>query len=133
MQIYFSLELINVIYPVLKNNIEDNQAQISLLHETLFVVTDFGGGSQVNPLIDMLLLQTFSMMKEKLFREEFKVRLPKALSTIMKPKTIEECPGLNSYITYLLSHIQINCLHYMAHDLIKTCSGLIKPATRIHE
>ena len=105
MQIYFSLELINVIYPVLKNNIEDNQAQISLLHETLFVVTDFGGGSQVNPLIDMLLLQTFSMMKEKLFREEFKVRLPKALSTIMKPKTIEECPGLNSYITYLLSHI----------------------------
>ena len=73
------------------------------------------------------------MMKEKLFREEFKVRLPKALSTIMKPKTIEECPGLNNYITFLLSHIQSNCLHYMAHDLIKTCAGLIKPATRIHE
>lgn len=87
----------------------------------------------MNPLIDMLLLQTFSIIKEHLFRVEFKRRLPKALATILKPKTIEECPGLNNYATNLLIHIQSECLHYMAHDFIKTCSGLIKPATRIFE
>ena len=103
------------------------------MHETLFVLTDFGGGSQVNPLIDMLLLQTFSTLKESLFKVEFKRRLPKSLSTILKPKTIDECPGLHSYAIDLLVHIRIECMHYMAHDLIKTCSGLIKPATRIHE
>lgn len=81
----------------------------------------------------MLLLQTFAMIKDYLFRVEFKRRLPKALATILKPKTIEDCPGLNNYATELLIHIQSQCLHYMAHDFIKTCSGLIKPATRIHE
>ena len=122
-----------MIYPVLTGNIQKYQAQISILHETLFVLTDFGGGSQMNPLIDMLLLQTFSIIKEHLFRVEFKRRLPKALATILKPKTIEECPGLNNYATDLLIHIKSECLHYMAHDFIKTCSGLIKPATRIYE
>ena len=52
-----------MIYPVLTGNIQKYQAQISILHETLFVLTDFGGGSQMNPLIDMLLLQTFSIIK----------------------------------------------------------------------
>lgn len=64
MQIFFSLELINMIYPVLTSKPDEYKAQISILHETLFVLTDFGGGSQINPLIDMLLLQTFSLMKE---------------------------------------------------------------------
>lgn len=45
MQIYFCLELINIIYPVLKNDLSMYQAQISILHETLFVLTDFSGGS----------------------------------------------------------------------------------------
>ncbi len=103
------------------------------MHETLFVLTDFGGGSQMNPLIDMLLLQSFTMLRENLFRVEFKRRLPKALSTILRPKTIEECPSLNFYATDLMRHIKINCLHYMAHDLMKTCAGLIKPSTRITE
>ena len=105
MQLYFCLELINVVYPVLTRQADVYQAQINILHETLFVLTDFGGGSQLNPLIDMLLLQTFSTLRENLFRQEFKRRLPKALATILKPKTIEECPGLNSYATGLLVHI----------------------------
>lgn len=133
MQLYFCLELINMIYPVLKSQSQEYQAQINILHETLFVLTDFGGGSQINPLIDMLLLQSFSMLQSNLFRVEFKRRLPRALTTILKPKTIEECPGLNYYATDLLLHIKSHCLHYMAHDLIKTCAGLIKPSTRITE
>ena len=87
----------------------------------------------MNPLIDMLLLQTFTQLKENLFRVEFKRRLPKALATILKPKTIDECPGLNAYATSLLVHIKVQCLPYTAIDLMKTCSGLIKPATRISE
>ena len=72
------------------------------------------------------------MIKEYLFRAEFKRRLPKALSTVLKAKTIEECPGLNAYATGLLVHVQSECLTYMAHDLMKTCSALIKPSTRIY-
>ena len=94
-------------------------------------MTDFGGGSQITPLNDMLLLQTFTMLKENLFLVDFKRRIPKVLTSILKPKTIEECPGLNNYVTDLLVYIKKNCLHYMAHDLIKTCALLIKPATRI--
>ena len=73
------------------------------------------------------------MLKSELYQLEFKQRLPKSLTTILKPKTIEECPGLNAYATELLIYIKENCLQYMAQDLISTCAGLIKPATRIYE
>ena len=132
MQIYFCIELLNVIYPTLKARPAEFHAQISIMHETLFVLTDYGGGSQVNPLIDMLLLQTFTSLKEHLYQLEFKKRLPKTLTTILKPKTIEACPGLGSYTTELLLYIRENCLQYMAQDLLATCSGLISPSTRIH-
>ena len=82
-------------------------------HSSL-VALDHGGGSQVNPLIDMLLLQTFTVFKSELYRPEIKQRLPKTLTTILKPKTIEQCPGLNKYATELLIYIKENCLHYMA-------------------
>ena len=131
MHIYFCLELINIIYPVLMSNPAEFHAQISIMHETLFVVTDYNGGSQANPLIDMLLLQTFAMLKKSIFRIEFKRRLSKTMSCILKPKTIEECPGLNNYAFSLLIHIKTECLNYLCHDLIRTCAALIKPITRV--
>ena len=51
----------------------------------------------------------------------------------MKPKTIEDCPGLNAYAIEVLIHVNDNCLSYMAHELIKTCAGLLKTVTRIPE
>lgn len=66
MLLYFCIELINVIHPHLKRNPAEYHAQISIMNETLFILTDHGGGSQANPLIDMLLLQTFTILKEDL-------------------------------------------------------------------
>ena len=97
------------------------------------MLTEFGGGSQFNPLIEMLLLQTFCVLKDNLWRVESKRRLPKALATILKPKTIEDCPGLNVYAIEVLIHVNDNCLSYMAQELIKTCAGLLKTVTRINE
>ena len=106
---------------------------MNILHETLFFLTDFEGGSQKNPLIDMLLLLTFSQFKTNLFRVEFKKRLSKVLTTVLKPKTIEDCHGLTTHIRGIMNHIQKECLKFMAADLIKTSATLLKPATRIVE
>ena len=132
-QIYLCLELINVIYPVLMKMGTGYQAQLNILHETLFCLTDFEGGSQKNPLIDMLLLLTFSQLKTNLFRVEFKKRLSKVLTTVLKPKTIEDCHGLTPHIRGIMNHIQKECLKFMAADLIKTSATLLKAATRIVE
>lgn len=56
MHLYFCIELVNMIFPTLQSDPGQYSAQISIMHETLFVLTDYSGGSQVNPLIDMLLL-----------------------------------------------------------------------------
>ena len=77
----------------------------------------------------MILLVSVSEFRKTIFKQEFARRLPFLLQTILKPKVIEECPGLSTNIRQIMEHIKENCLGFLAHDLIKTCALLIKPAT----
>ena len=131
--LYLCMELINVIYPVLLRMGPGYQAQMNILHETLFILTDNEAGSQKSQLNDMLLLLTFSWLKVNLFRVEFKKRLNKVLTTILKPSTIENCHGLTFHIRGIMNHIVKDCLPFMAPDLIRTSAQLLKTTTRVVE
>jgi len=112
-QIYLCLELINVIYPVLKRMPNSNN-QLSILHETLFQATDCLCNSK-NDLNDMLLLLTFTNFRETLFKKEFKRRLSKVLQTILKPKLLDDCPALHTFLATLFGHFRSDCLGFMVH------------------
>ena len=80
---------------------------------------------------DMLQLMTFGQMRKNLFKVEYRKRLGPVLETILKPKLLEECSGLQIVMKKVMSYIEKDCLEFTMQEMTRVCSGLMKSSTRV--
>jgi hypothetical protein len=110
--------------------------QLKILHETLFTLAEQKGSlfqvvDEKSLSYDMLLLMTFGQMRKRLFSLEYSKKLGMTLETILKPRVIERCAGLQVVVRRILGYISKECLEYSMNELTRIFANILRISTRI--